>query len=117
MGIEQAFGFGQGPAEVIVVGQKANYAPYEERIAYLEGQLRGTVRGYEKGIAELTAVAQLNKDLAERNKIYSNLWVEALRELVVKGRTTREEANAIKSRLENQLPVEDKQLLARLTMY
>lgn len=108
MGIEQAFGLG-GPAEVIVVGQKADYRPYELRIAKLEG----AVRGYQEGIAELTAVAKRNKDLAGRNMVLVNLWVDTLRELIAEGRTTREEANAIKSRLEKQLPHEDTHLLAQ----
>lgn len=110
MGIEQAFGLG-GPAEVIVVGQKANYAPYEERIAYLEGQLRGTVRGYEKGIAELTAVAQRNKLLAEKNALVADLWMDTLRVLIDKGSTTKEEANAIKFALEKNLSDEEIEII------
>lgn len=108
MGIEQAFGFGR-EAEIIYVGQKADYAPYELKIA----ELQGAVRAYQESIAELKNLARQNKDLAERNRINSDLWVDTLRELVAKGRTTREEVNTIRARLERHLPSDEAELLER----
>lgn len=112
MGIEQAFGFGR-EAEIIYVGQRADYRPYEKRIAYLEGQVEGYKKAYDRDIAELKNLARQNKDLAERNRINSDLWVDTLRELVAKGRTTREEVNTIRARLERHLPSDEAELLER----
>lgn len=101
MGIEQAFGFGR-EAEIIYVGQRADYRPYEKRIAYLEGQVEG-----------LTAVARQNKFLAERNGVLCELFKDTFREFIAQGRLTREEVNSTRAKLERNLPSEDRELLAR----
>lgn len=106
MGIEQAFGFGR-EAEIIYVGQKADYAPYEERIAYLEGQVKGYKKAYDRDIAELKDLARQNKFLAEKNALAADLWMDTLRVLIAQGRTTKEEANSIKRELEKKLTIEE----------
>lgn len=103
MSIHKAFGCGQPQTEFIFVGQQADYSPYEKRIAYLEGQ----VRGYERGIGELTEIAKRNKILAEKNGIVADLWMDTLRTLASKGRITKDEANAIKRELEKKLTPEE----------
>lgn len=112
MGIEQAFGFGR-EAEIIYVGQKADYAPYEERIAYLEGQVKGYKKAYDRDIAELKNLARQNKFLAERNGVLCELFKDTFREFIAQGRLTREEVNSTRAKLERNLPSEDRELLAR----
>lgn len=101
MGIEQAFGFGR-EAEIIYVGQRADYRPYEKRIAYLEGQVEG-----------LTAVARQNKFLADKNGVLVDLFKDTLRALIAQGRVSREEVNAVKESIERKLPPEDLELIFR----
>lgn len=106
MGIEQAFGFGR-EAEIIYVGQKADYAPYELKIA----ELQGAVRAYQESIAELKDLARQNKFLATRNRIIADVMKDTLREFIAQGRTTREEVNAIRVKMENRLPPDELDIL------
>lgn len=112
MGIEQAFGFGR-EAEIIYVGQKADYAPYEERIAYLEGQVKGYKKAYDRDIAELKSLARQNKFLADKNGVLVDLFKDTLRALIAQGRVSREEVNAVKESIERKLPPEDLELIFR----
>ena len=95
------------PTETIFVRPNVDISGLQMEIA----ELKGTVRGYEKGIAELIEVARKNKELALKNAALVRNFKATMRELIATGHITKDEAQHIHSCMKKTLSAEDQEAI------